>query len=639
MKHHTIISFVIFTVFFAFSTPSISQDHTTGVSKGLQHQSLESLAQDRQWLDLLHYHRIGLFSSFESQADDENFFLSVDGKSKPYAEIKATVSAFLKAQDSNMSAHCKFPARLHWLKSKLGDAYFPIHTCEEYDQWVKKIDARSITLIFPAAYLNSPSSMFGHTLLRINRLSGKNSLLDYSVNYAANADPDDNELVFTYKGLTGGYPGVFTVLPYYEKVNEYSFLESRDVWEYELTLNQDEVDQFIRHTWEIQNIHFDYYFFDENCSYQLLTILDAASSRLHLADQFKLSAAPADTVRAISDAELVSTVTFRPSTLSLLKGMLNQVNSDAPESAKVLAQPATHIAQNTQHLSETEKAKTLELAYQYSRYLSVRKKLQSKALNKQAVALLSARSKIDISNVYKPYSTPEFRDDEGHFSKRLATKFGSDKSNKSQNSQYTQLGLRMAYHDLFDPISGYIKGARLEMFNFEFRHNPNQNKTRIQNIRLIDIASLSARDELVTPISWHVSTGFKRPDSAKEELTAFLTSGAGVSYQWGNQLFYGLLNGELNLDNDIRNGYRIASGPRLGWLTQTKKWSAGIEANYLYDVFGAEFKEQNTDITLAYHFNKKWQARAEFNYKQYFIEDIHTTIHEYGNSISIMHYF
>jgi len=640
MKLNTITSYIICILILVFSTQSISKELTSNKKQKINTYKLELLSQDSQWLDLLHYHRIGLIASFESQADDQDFFLSHDGKHNAYSEIKATVKAFLQTQkNEKTSAQCQFPARLNWLRSKLGENFFPSHTCSEYDQWFKKIDAKSITLIFPAAYLNSPSSMFGHTLIRINRLSGKNSLLDYSVNYAANADPSDNELTFTYKGLSGGYPGVFTVLPYYEKVNEYSFLESRDVWEYELKLDKEEVDQFVRHTWEIRNTYFDYYFFDENCSYHLLTILDAASPRMRLSDQFKLAAIPADTVRVISDADLIGSIKYRPSTLSLMKDMLNQVSQNTREIAKKLAQPSSDLTKNTRNLSDVEKAQTLELAYQYSRYLSVHKKQQTKALNKQAVALLSARSKVAVKNIYNPYPTPEFRDDQGHFSKRLATEFGIENPNKGDKTEYVQLGFRMAYHDLLDPIPGYIKGAKLEMFNFELRQNIDHHNTRIQSIRFIDIASLSPRNELITPISWHVSTGFKRPDSAKDELTAFFTSGAGASYQWDDQLFYTLLNGELNLDNDIRNGYRIASGPRIGWLTQNNNWSAGIEANFLYDVFGAEFKEHNVNIGLSYSFNKKWQMRVESNYKQYFIENSNTTHYEHENTLSIMHYF
>lgn len=639
MKRHTFIFVIVCLNLISFSASS-TPNFIKKLSENITNEALVQLSNQKQWLDLLHYHRIGIFSTFESQADDTMFFLAQDGKTNALSELKATISAFKQTQtNDNTSAQCQFPARLNWLKNELGDSYFPIHTCTNYEKWFNKIDAHSITLIFPAAYLNSPSSMFGHTLIRINRQSGKNSLLDYSVNYAANADPDDNELVFSYKGLTGGYPGVFSVLPYYEKVNEYSFLESRDVWEYELKLNSDEVEQFVRHTWEIQNTYFDYYFFDENCSYHLLTILDASSPRLNLSNQFKLTAIPADTVRAISDANLIDKVSYRPSTLSLLKNMLNQTSTELQTTAKSLAQPNAVIERQTQALSLTNKAKTLELAYQYSRYLSVRKKQQSQELNKQAVALLSARSKLDIKNVYSSHPAPDYRDDEGHYSKRLATRHGTYRSNNENSSRFTDIGLRMAYHDLYDPIPGYIKGAKLEMFNFEFRHHHDHDKTRIESIKFIDIASLSARDELVTPISWHVSTGFKRPDSEKNELTAFLTSGAGISYQWGDHLFYSLLNGEFNLDNDIDHGYRVATGPRLGWLIQQNRWSAGIEANYWHDLAGAHFKEHNVSVNFSYNFSKEWQARVTSYYKQYMNGGTLSTHHELENTLSIMHYF
>ena len=65
-------------------------------------------------------------------------------------------------------------------------------------------------------------------------------------------------------------------------------MEYRDVWEYPLTFTPEEVQQFARHVWETKDTYFDYYFFDENCSYRLLALLDAASERSDLADDFLL---------------------------------------------------------------------------------------------------------------------------------------------------------------------------------------------------------------------------------------------------------------------------------------------------------------------------------------------------------------
>jgi hypothetical protein len=75
-------------------------------------------------------------------------------------------------------------------------------------------------------------------------------------------------------------------MPYYLKVREYSDLENRDIWEYELNLTPEEIDRLLMHAWELGPIHFDYYFFDENCAYHLLGLLEAARPDLTLTEGF-----------------------------------------------------------------------------------------------------------------------------------------------------------------------------------------------------------------------------------------------------------------------------------------------------------------------------------------------------------------
>ncbi len=47
------------------------------------------------------------------------------------------------------------------------------------------------------------------------------------------------------------------------------------------------------HAWELGNAYFDYFFFKENCSYHLLTLLDYADPTLHLTDEFPFWTVPA----------------------------------------------------------------------------------------------------------------------------------------------------------------------------------------------------------------------------------------------------------------------------------------------------------------------------------------------------------
>ena len=75
--------------------------------------------------------------------------------------------------------------------------------------------------------------MYGHTLLRMDAADQdeRTRLLAYTINFAAGTE-ETSGFMYVLKGLFGGYPGVFSMLPYYLKVREYSDLEHRDLWEY-----------------------------------------------------------------------------------------------------------------------------------------------------------------------------------------------------------------------------------------------------------------------------------------------------------------------------------------------------------------------------------------------------------------------
>ena len=71
------------------------------------------------WLTLGHYHQSNLSSGFKSQADDDAFFLSADGKLSPKAELAATLTAIQQPGGGDLHARCRFPARSTWLQQEL----------------------------------------------------------------------------------------------------------------------------------------------------------------------------------------------------------------------------------------------------------------------------------------------------------------------------------------------------------------------------------------------------------------------------------------------------------------------------------------------------------------------------------------
>jgi len=68
-------------------------------------------------------------------------------------------------------------------------------------------------------------------------------------------------------------------------VKEYGDFENRDIWEYRLQLTAAQTERLLMHVWELKESYFDYFFFTENCAYQLLPLLEVANPELHLTDR------------------------------------------------------------------------------------------------------------------------------------------------------------------------------------------------------------------------------------------------------------------------------------------------------------------------------------------------------------------
>lgn len=623
-----------FLVFLSSVLCCLSVFGTESKPVNVDDSALTELAQKPLWLDLLHYHQIGVISPNESQIDDSKFFLSPQGKIDPKAELKATLIAFqtpFTGEDVNQASQCLYPARLSWLKSQNLGISFIEPDCPDFQDWYGKLNGESIYLVFPAAYLNSPSSMYGHTLLRIKKKGSNSPLLDYAVNYAANADPNDNQLVFSYKGLSGGYPGVISVTPYYEKVKEYNFLESRDIWEYKLNLTQQEVDQFIRHVWEVRNTYMEYYFFSENCSYQLLAMLDASSDRLNTTKNFNYWAIPADTVRELKDAGILQDVSYRPSVVAQMEHMLDELTHEQVDQVKALVLNEQLSLEGLSDFSEDEQAQILEVAYQYSRYLSAREKSTLTYLNSRSIKLLSLRSKYDTTNVFLPIKTPEIRDDEGHKTQRLGLTLG-----EAEGDYFTQIEYRPSYHDLLDAKGGYLEGAELSMFSGSLGVSEDES-LRVEEISFINIRSLAPSNALVTPKSWQINASLVRDFVIDDAMVFRLKGGAGVTEKVLNHLFTLLINGSASASDKYQDTYRqkykVQVGPQLQWLYSGETHRLMASYEYLDDIDHHEKILKIGKIEWSYLVDPDWQVRIKLEQKKQ--DNLKQNIAQ----VSLLHYF
>jgi hypothetical protein len=559
----------------------------------------KELYKEKYWHILLHYKR-GPFGT-RSLIDDPRFFLSREGKHNPEAELNATIRAFFQeADDETKHPVCKFIARYTWLKEQLDldPSQLPVPECKRFTELIDKINPESVSLIFPTTYMNSPASMFGHTLLTLETAS-KSKLLAYAINYAA-VTQDTFGPLYAIKGLFGFYKGYYSVLPYYAKIQEYRDVNDRDIWEYPLNLDHEEVIRLMMHTYELDNIYSDYYFFDENCSYQLLFLLDAARPSLGLTDQLNLWVIPLDTVRVAKKNGLITATFYRPSKSTKIK----HIASLLPEAGKDKAlsivrgdlQPEILLEQD---ISEQEKIQICDLASEYLQYLYAKDELGQEKYSSLFLSILQVRSKLGAAaegeyKINRP--TPP---DEGHLSNRLSLGFGIREKDLFQEIEY-----RPAYHDLTDNDEGYKEGAQIIFGSVALRYYFPDGNLQLQDLDIIDIVSIAPRDEFFQNISWKIRTGLYRRVLAddRDDLLYRLNPGGGFAYQdhW-NGLWYVFMETDLNLGPDLENNYAVGIGGSAGLIRKiTDRWKFHLFARDIY--YGLGDTTNSVELALLQNF-------------------------------------
>ncbi|AOY90373.1 hypothetical protein BKP64_18345 [Marinobacter salinus] len=573
---------------------------------------------DPAWLMLGHYHPDTLGDGYTSQADDPAFFLSKNGKHSPASELEATLSAIQRPGGGDNHARCRYPARTAWLQQEFDLSLAPMD-CPAYGEWKETLNTKTVTLVFAASYLNSPSSMFGHTFLRLDppqEDEETNLLLASTISYAADAAAHDSEILFAYKGIFGGYPGITTIQPYYEKIRLYSDIEHRDLWEYTLNLNQEEVDLMLAHAWEIRDRNFDYYFFDENCAYRLLALIDVARPGTNLLDEVGTHAIPSDTVRWVVDKDLISSVHYRPSAATSVAYSL----SSLPDSQQTLAAAVANgyvsaDADELKRLTASERAHVLDATYDYVRYQSEAEGWPRDIAAPLSHELLQERSTIE--NVPPPETPPEpaIRDDQGHDTFRLSLAGG-----QLDHREFTQLTLRPAYHDILDPPEGYRSGAQLQFLRLDARYYTDNDELQLEQLTGVEIRSLSPRNQFFSPLSWQVGFGGRRTDTGTERVLApYLEGGAGGSWQLApkTQLF-AIATADLEIDDDLRRGYDAASGADIGLLHQNNQFSLMAGAKTKAWIVSSQHRQYQAYAKASWHIGREFSLFAEFTREDHY---------------------
>lgn len=554
------------------------------------------LATDPYWRLLLRYEPARTPGGVESEARSAFFFLSPAGRHDAGAELHALLDALYAPapQAEKDAAACRFPARTAWLAGRLG---MPVPTadCPLFREWKAAIRPSQATLVFAADYLNSPSSMFGHTFLRLDapEQTEDTRLLAYAVNFAAVVS-QYSALSFAWNGLTGGYPGVFSLLPYYDKVKEYSDMENRDLWEYQLSFTPDELQRLLDHLWELRGVEFPYYFLTRNCSFQLLALFEVARPGLRLRADFPLQAIPADTARRVwNEPGLARKLVYRPSAERRLLQDARDNSTAVNAAARLLSrQPDAAVA-----LPPADEAAALEAAYdlRYYRFLSGE---QDDGMRAGLRQLLVRRAALDVPTQRQPPPQPSVDPTGGHPTARLALAAGA-----ARDASYLALRLRPAYHDLLDAPGGYRRGAHIDFLDGELRVDDDRETLRLERLAIVDIDSLASWDDFFRPLSWFAGFGYRQAavDGAGRFATdtshgvAYADGGAGAGIGGDLAECHLFLAASLEGGGALDDGWRAGTGPRAGCQLYLSRGRLRLQAD---SRFYSDIEELETRFSL-----------------------------------------
>jgi hypothetical protein len=615
-----ILSIALFVLCF-FSNTAGAQDSTRSyLERLIERAKATALHEQRYWHLLLHY-RPSLTGGFESEADEPGFFLAPNGKTDPAAELQATLTQFFATGlvgRSQQPARCAFIARYQWLKETLDidESRLPPQPCERFQSWLAELNPASITVIFPSAYMNNPSSMFGHLLLRVDQKgqTERTSILAYTVNYAADVTTD-NGVMFAVLGLTGGFKGYFSTHPYYIKAKEYGDFENRDIWEYRLNLTEDQMQRMLMHAWEMGNATFDYFYFKENCAYHILALLDVADPELRLAERFWFYTFPSDGMRMIAEKPgLVKDVTFRPSRSTRIRRGRQALSAEEKTwLLKVVADPALSQSQAFARLPPQRQAAVLEVASDYLLYKTATEE-NSALFEMRNKTVLLARSKLKVAPSPLKITPVTGAPDGGHQTMRAGLGMGW-----REGEFFNEANFRLAFHDLLDPEYGYTPDAQIQALALTLRHYPRRNHTRLEKFTLLDILSLSPVDALFASPSWRMNAGLDTIQHNKCRFcrTGNIISGFGAAAEtsWlSREVYFGFADLAGEFGSVFNGNHRLGGGLTFGAIADiSDRWKFAVSGSYLNFPLGEKSDEWRISAQQRYTLHKNFALRFEFN--------------------------
>lgn len=572
------------------------------------------LSSDSTWLKLGKYEPRGLAGKrYESVVLTDEFFLAPSGKTSPQDELDATIAAMSKPLegDPNEHAQCRFPARYLWLKRENQLAGVVDISCPDFEAWIFGEATDSISIMLATGYLGNPASYYGHTLLKFNSSTRRDTsdLLDVTVNYGAIIPPNVGPIVYIYNGATGGFNAGFSHIEYYYHDYNYGELELRDLWEYELNLTQDEVHFIMAHAWEVLGREFVYYFFRKNCAYRMAEIIEVIDGvtiippgRPWTVPQSLVSSA--DSVRRDGEP-LIAGVRWHPSRQSVFYDSYAKLDTREQEALRQLvADPEAVQALNALPIDGQQRI--VDAAIDYYGYLMPRDETPESELSQRYKEMLALRFRLPGSERSKP-AEPRVGPEKDRAPGYLSVGY----IHNSEADRGISLRIRPAYYDVLDSSVSHVSNSELSMG--EVIVDVIDDDVRLRQASLFRVEAVNGAISGLpgdAGRSWRLGLGlYEQYPGCDDCLVMRFEGDIGRSMPFLGNSMIGAYIGAAGQDN--RNGYGSLFVRATGYVNARIGDRFSLTARYEYGYhFDSAFKAEDVmSLHARYELSRDWDLR------------------------------
>jgi hypothetical protein len=341
----------------------------------------------------------------------------------------------------------------------------------------------------------------------------------------------------------------------------------------------------VRHIWELNGTHSDYFFFTENCSYNMLWLIEVARPSVDLRRHFHFEVIPLESVHAAKIEGIITEKNYRPSKRSILLAYEKQITPEHIKYVKKLVNAEiesdaflemSHISQEQKRLIYEASIEYLESSYSKNAMSKEEYVLHFHTLTK-ARATLGKKEKLAIQTPSDPI--------ESHRAIRASAGY-----TQRDGASLGLLGIRSAYHDLSDSSVGFLRGTQIEFLNLLLSYDE-EKQVEVERATIFSIVSLAQRSEFYNSLSWRTRLGWDR-DSLKRE--AHFSSSVGAGYSFGNEF-----------------GYSYAMVDPLFYLSDGFVGGVGGSLGFVIDRYS--FMNTNAEATKRYYQNGDEQVLVELS--------------------------